>query len=79
MDRAYKAADAVRIYATKPARGEHDAHPFKTVQLVPYSLHGFNYYKVNGRLFPAYLTTDGAAFVALDNPFNPEQYWSNRR
>jgi hypothetical protein len=70
MDRCYKRAERVNVYPTLAAmnRGQ---PPIKTVERVPYSRAGTDYYEVNGKVRPGWRDSSDPtadACVALEGP-----------
>jgi len=59
MDRMYKRADSVAVYATQ---ADKDAgKPLKTVLCKPYSYGGYETYQVDGKFYPGYVDAAGGA------------------
>ena len=58
MDRSYRAADLVAVYPNQSAKDR--GLWARTVQIVPHSRNGLDYYVYEGQLFAAYLDPYGA-------------------
>jgi len=68
MDRAYKRAERVTVYATQADKDAGKA--LKTVHCKPYSYAGYDTYEVDGKFLPGYLDPhhpDADACVILED------------
>jgi len=70
MDRKYLAPDNVKVYDDM-ADHDNGGLPITTVQRVPYTLHGMDYYQVGGALRPGWVDRDEPGmppFLVLHGP-----------
>lgn len=68
MDRSHLAPHTVTVFKTKADRPH---KPVKVVQSVPYPNAGFDYYRVDGQMYPGFASDDRdqcKAVVYLDRP-----------